>query len=64
MVLRAKRGGPGLYIYNIYIGIDNHRKRMFSIMCPKKETEKQMKDNINKATKTFQRKISVECVNE
>ena len=33
-------------------------------MCPKKETEKQMKDNIIQATKTFQRKFSVECVNE
>ena len=32
-------------------------------MCPTKiETAKQMKDNINTATKTFQRKISVEGV--
>ena len=52
-----------LYIYT-FIGINNHPKRMFFIICPtKRETEKQMKDNINKATKTFQRKISVEGVN-
>ena len=30
----------------------------------KRETEKQMKDNINNATKSFQRKINVEGVNE
>ena len=35
-------------------------------MCPtkKRNRKKQMKDNINKATKEFQKKISVEGVNE
>ena len=41
-----------------FIGINNHPERMFYI------TEKQMKDIIKKATKTFQRKINVEGVNE
>ena len=40
-------------------------KECFSLRSQqKKETEKHMKDNINKASKTFQRKIYVEGVNE
>ena len=40
-------------------------KEWLSICAQQKTaTEKQMKDNINKATQTFQRKVSVEDVNE
>ena len=49
----------------IYIGINDHPKRMLFIMRP---TEKRnRKTNVikqNEATKTFQRKSSVEGVNE
>ena len=58
---------PYKYVY-IYILLSASiiiLKECFSLCAQqKKETEKQMKDNINTATKTFQRKISVEGVNE
>ena len=46
-----------LYIYTL-IGINNHSKRMFFIMCQTKmrNKKKQMKDNINKAKKHFREK--------
>ena len=53
-----------LKIYT-FIGIHSHTKRMFFIMCTTKT--KKNKTNAGKrdeATKTFQRRISVEGVNE
>ena len=53
-----------MHLYT-FIGINNHPKECFSLCAQQiRETEKQMKDNINKATKTFQRKISFEGVKE
>ena len=43
-----------LYNINTFIGTIIHPKRMFFILAQqKRETEKQMKDNINEATNTF-----------
>ena len=54
-----------VYIYT-FIGVHNHHKGKFFIMWPtkKEETEKQNERKHNEATKTFQRKVIVEDVNE
>ena len=54
-----------LVCFKTFIGINIHPKRIFFIMCPTKKGNRKGKERqINKATKTFQRKISVEGVNE
>ena len=65
-IKKSQKWSELVFLYTS-IGIDHHLNRMFLIMCPtkkEKQKKKQMKGDINKATITIQRKISVEGVNE
>ena len=56
-----------LYMYILLLASIIILKECFSLRAQaqkKRETEKQMKDNINKETNTFQRKINIAGVNE